>query len=151
MLIKSGLSLEQLQSLQPSLAEWFKHDKISLEDMAKQHTWHIDIPSELPSFSPLQCIEISGFASPARMIAMGLTLKNMRAAFKLPYAAMSLMRYDAKAWLEMGFEMKTHGKEMLDSEFLATFGTSKFNASYLFQQMQLQGCDGTLRDSGGKS
>jgi hypothetical protein len=120
------------------LAEWFKHHKVTLQDIARQQNWALDVPRELPEFTTLQCIEISKYASPVRMVDLGLTLRSMRTIYKLPYTAMPMMPYDAHAWLEMGFDMQTHGREMTDEEFISTFKTSKRNAFHIFQHAAKQ-------------
>ena len=131
-LLEAGLTLSKIQNIQPSLAEWFKAGKASIQHLAELGCWDLNIASDIPNFSPLQCIELSHHASPERMLKLGLSLRVMIEKCKLQVKEMAMMPYTMKQWIVLGFDMAEHGKNMTDDECLMVFKMYKIYAHHAF-------------------
>ena len=135
-LLRAKLSVENLQTLQPSLAQWFNSGRASLANVATLEGWAIDIPAQCPGFALLDCINIACVANAQCMVDMKLTLDTMHRVYGLQFPQMALMGKSMHEWVVMGFQFDVHARYMTDSDFITIFGVSGTTARQQFLAAQ---------------
>eukprot|EP00961_Rhodomonas_salina_P137269 1846730-Rhodomonas_salina.1 len=80
-LVLAGLAVPDLQKLQPRLSEWVNSKKASLHNIAQLSGWALNIPSESPDITLIDCIQLAGLCDPQRMLEFGLTLDRLQSVY----------------------------------------------------------------------
>eukprot|EP00961_Rhodomonas_salina_P164689 2219158-Rhodomonas_salina.1 len=124
-LLCAGLTITQIQQIQPKMSEWIKAGKLTHSHIGQCKTWAIHIPNDCQWFTLMDCIQISHYATTSRMVEIGLSLDVLKDRYGFEYRTMCMMPYSYADWITLGFSFMKHGVEMDENMFYMIFAMTK--------------------------